>query len=266
MSLIITETINSARGYGYNGKSSGPSGSVVFPAGTSSWTAPAGITKLLTVSGKGADGGSSGSFEPGSSAYAPCGSYYPSYPYDLVAEPSGYNPSYASESTTFADLYYEFKSYSDAWLAGVTATSPPGTKFQFSYPYYVTNFPGAGTNGAGLLAKAYGDFGGLFPNEVFGYTYYKAANVGVYRDSLLSPSNTMRLVDYTGGGFSINSYITNFYVFIDGQSGASTTAFSRTFPGGAAGSAATITNFSNVTVTPGTTYTIVNNGYLSITY
>jgi hypothetical protein len=49
--------------------------------------------------------------------------------------------------------------------------------------------------------------------------------------------------------------------------GASTTAFGKTFPGGAGGPA-TITTFSNVIVTPGASYNIVvpAGGSLTITY
>lgn len=53
--------------------------------------------------------------------------------------------------------------------------------------------------------------------------------------------------------------------YIDPTNGAATTGFSLTFPGGTA-APATLTTFNNVSVTPGTTYTIVNNGSLTISY
>lgn len=47
--------------------------------------------------------------------------------------------------------------------------------------------------------------------------------------------------------------------------GVATTAFGYSWPGGTAGPAPT-TTYTNIPVTPGTTYTIVNNGSLTITY
>jgi len=45
-----------------------------------------------------------------------------------------------------------------------------------------------------------------------------------------------------------------------------TTAFSLTFSGGALGGVATNTTYTNISVTPGASYPIVNNGALTITY
>lgn len=54
-------------------------------------------------------------------------------------------------------------------------------------------------------------------------------------------------------------------IYLPPYNGADTTAFGYTFPGGIEVPASTFT-YNNVPVTPGTTYTIVNNGSVTITY
>lgn len=82
--------------------------------------------------------------------------------------------------------------------------------------------------------------------------------------------------DWQGGGWVVGgtaslSIINPYAAGVEYQSysfpynGADTTAFGLTFPGGVEAPAPTIT-YNNVTITPGATYTIVNNGSLTITY
>ena len=59
-------------------------------------------------------------------------------------------------------------------------------------------------------------------------------------------------------------YTTMFYD--GGSAGASTTAFDQTWNGGGAGQSASITTINNISVTPGQSYTITNNGSLTIQY
>lgn len=72
-----------------------------------------------------------------------------------------------------------------------------------------------------------------------------------------------------GGTASLANY--SYYSGVEYESysfpynGAATTAFGLTFPGGIEAPAST-TTYTNVTITPGATYTIVNNGSLTIQY
>jgi hypothetical protein len=50
------------------------------------------------------------------------------------------------------------------------------------------------------------------------------------------------------------------------SSGGATEGFGKLFPGGAIGQPAPVTTYTNVSVTPGTTYTIVNLQELTIQY
>jgi hypothetical protein len=90
-------------------------------------------------------------------------------------------------------------------------------------------------------------------------TCYITGNGGGY------PS-TDKIANTVSGGGGIGQwriYAPSYY--IDPTTGASTTGFSLTFPGGTGGAPGT-TTFNNVTVTPGNTYTISNNGALTIQY
>jgi hypothetical protein len=60
-------------------------------------------------------------------------------------------------------------------------------------------------------------------------------------------------------------YLSGLEYFSPGTTGAATTGFGLTFPGGV-GAPASTTTFTSVAVTPGTTYTVVNNQSLVITY
>lgn len=62
-----------------------------------------------------------------------------------------------------------------------------------------------------------------------------------------------------GWGITIEKYFT-------GSPGLNTTGFGKGFSGGAGDTAATLTSYTNISVTPGTAYTIVNNGSLTIIY
>lgn len=76
---------------------------------------------------------------------------------------------------------------------------------------------------------------------------------------------TSGAVSTTDSGFSLILYTQSYTV--DATTGASTSAFSRTFAGGAGGPA-TVTTFNDVTVTENTPYPVVvpSGGSLTITY
>lgn len=65
---------------------------------------------------------------------------------------------------------------------------------------------------------------------------------------------------------SINSTPNTNYITIPYYSTETTTAFGKSFPGGTLGNPATNTTYTNISVTPGASYTIRNFGALTITY
>jgi hypothetical protein len=215
---------------------------VTFPAGTSSWTAPAGVANISTAVGKGANG--TADFWDSSTGYNYLASVFVGYPFD-PGHPT------TSSTTTVGDVYNEVTSLYNSRVAAISATAPPGT-YLSSNPFleYFTNYPTTGQ-----LEKNTNDYGA-------GY-YYKSSP-SVNYGGFTSGSAT-KLIDLTSSPAS--AYSTGIFVLIPGTTGASTTAFSRTFPGGNPSTpTAPTTTFTNVAVTPGVTYTIVNNQSLTITY
>lgn len=211
-----------------------------FPAGTSSWTAP---TNLITTAvGKGANGTSD--YWDSGTGYNYLATVYVGYSFD-----PGYPTT--SAATTVGDVYNEITSLYNSRVAAISATAPPGT-YLASNPFveYFTNYPTTGQ-----LEKSSNNYGA-------GY-YYKSSpsvNYGGF-----TSGSTTKLVDLTSSPAS--AYSSGIYVLVPGTTGASTTAFSLTFPGGTPTTpTASDTTFTNVAVTPGATYTIVNNQSLTITY
>lgn len=222
MPFTTTFATMAARGFGLFGRSLVLT-TVTFPGGTTTWTAPAGTTSILTGVGKGSDGAGGYYYE---------GSYFYTYlglntgatglpnspPYPTVNDSCG--PAIVSYINGYGGLQY---------IGGVAFS--PTIVFQksvidgtYSNPSYGTTYPSDWTGGGWILG------GTAFQIE----------------------SNTFAW----GVGFQTYSFPYN---------GANTTAFGYTWPGGEEGPAST-TTYTNIPVTPGTTYTIVNNGSLTITY
>lgn len=212
-----------------------------FPAGTSTWTAPATTIRLETAVGQGA---------AGTSDYAdPNPSIVPG-----GITVSATNTTGAFGTLDWGTLYNLLTPYAGSggirtqttrttvWALGTndrTTTSAPLTDviYNLDQPVYGTT-----------SVVAYRQFGGTLPptsGQVL-YSFFSTPGGG-------------------DAGFRLQVY---YYYY--GSEGAATTGFSLTFPGGAysggTGYPATPTTFTNVTVTPGATYTIVNNGSLTITY
>lgn len=66
-----------------------------------------------------------------------------------------------------------------------------------------------------------------------------------------------------GQGLGVNIWT---QIYQGPSSGAATDGFGEVFPGGASGESAPSTTFTNIAVTPGNTYTVTNNGSLTISY
>lgn len=235
MPTIATRAAASARGYGFAGIKL----NVVSQTFTSSttWVAPATVTNLLAVIGKGQDGygtyvaGLSVDFTSVESIVSGSGANSLPIPWSGVANTtnitvsrfnaSSYNPLYQYQNRAFT--FYSNNTFS--WVNNPEAL-----------PYYVVT-------GTWTL----GSYGGA-PNPPSGNATYGA----------------------TGGYFASGLY------FAPGGAGANTTGFGFTFPGGGVsgdypnqvGEGATPASYTNVAVTPGASYSlsIPDNGYITIQY
>jgi len=207
-----------------------------FPAGTSSWTAPPGVTSLVVASGYGAAGTPGGWSPPGNVALL---TYY------VVNQDSGVSNSNAS-SPTWGDILADLESV----LATINSSTGQRTLSTNLKAWYSTGTVGGFWGGPNIYS------GGSFTIDG---TCYITGNGGGY-------SLSEKIANSVSGGGQMGQwriYAPSYYDYP--TTGASTTGFSLTFPGGTGGAPGT-TTFNNVAVTPGNTYTISNNGALTIQY
>lgn len=194
-----------------------------FPPGTTSWTAPADVSNLISVSGYGQDG-------------------YPTtwtYPFTSQSTLSFFMTD--TGWTDYSQLYAHFQSR----LTAVNSGAPGVRYIANTGDYYIyfntaTNTLWAQQNGS-ATSNAYGT----------ATSSWSLPTSGAITTSL----NT----NATRGIIYIPQY----------ANGAASVAFGKTFSGGFAGGAAPLTTYSNVAVTPGTTYSVqnvANSASLTISY
>lgn len=229
MPLISTGTMGSNKSFGFSRGKPKVLTTYTFPGGTSTWTAPAGVTSLTSAVGKGANGQAA---------------YWLNY--DVLVMIGVYQQCLGTSigsTLPWSTLNSEMNSQISA-VNNITTSSSGGTYGPFTSRVY--NWC-SGTSTWGTYTSTFGSRlyrrTGTFTNPYSG----NAGNV---------PTSTNNNLYGTGGTVE---------TFISATTGSSTTGFSLTFPGGTGG-IATNTTFNNVTVSPGTTYTITNNGSLTITY
>lgn len=227
MPLTTTFATLSARGFGLFGRQKVLT-TVTFPGGTTTWTAPFGVTSLVSLVGKGQDG---------------AGGYYyntefANQTYNLI-KIGGTSLTNPPPPPTIADSCVDeivafINSYSGLQYIGGETFSPTMSVYQsifdstWFYQSYGSTSPSSGWNGGGWVV----------------------GGTGSYSNTATSPNISIQI---------------NYQTYSFPYTGANTTAFGYTFPGGVEAPASTFT-YNNVPVTPGSTYTIVNNGSVTITY
>lgn len=190
---------------------------VTFTSSTS-WTAPAGVTNLTTVSGRGSNGQAN---------------YYVN---DTIA-------------------YIEVRPQSGTALLG-----PLDWSTAYSEAQALVNNTNAGGSGPrtanpGFPATYYVTSSNLYSKSLGTSQSYQVNGTAVLQNYYGSP--TTGTVYYTDLLISIGAFLCNVDVLNIGPAGTASTGFGQTFPGGAAsGGTAPITVFNNVSVTPGTSYSI----------
>jgi len=203
----------------------------VFPAGSSSFTVPNGVTNLIIAYGKGADG-TAGGWAGTAINFA-----------YVVVNQGGAAPEPYSTSPTYGDVY------------NVGAPAFNGTTSVRTINYYQAT----AYQNTNIAGGNWGVFSGGYSTLTIDGACY---NTGYQSGSV---TDATKIADYTGGGQSASWLVWAPNYYIDPTIGAATTGFGLTFPGGSYGPAS-ITTFTNVSVTGGTTYAIVNNGSLIIQY
>lgn len=240
MPFTTTFATLSARGFGLFGKKLNLT-TVTFPSGTTTWTAPPGVSLLVSAVGQGADG-TSDFADPNPSVVAG------------GITVSGNRPNGAFNTLDWGNLYNLLVPYIGS--GGVRTQTARVVTW------------GLGTNSLTTTLNPTTDAIYTLPEYVYGTT----SIVGYRQFGGTTPPTSGQVLDSffdTPGGDDAGFRLQVYYYYYGGP-GANTTAFGLTFPGGAysggTGYPATPTTFTNVAVIPGTTYTIVNNGALTIQY
>lgn len=203
--------------------------SVTFTA-NATWVAPSSVSNVLSASGKGADGTS----DTLGTIFA--GQYYA----DQLAGPFE-NPPYA----LWSDLY---NSYATG-LAQISSKSYPGfgpSAFLYFDLYYV-------------------DPGSNWRRYLFSPIDLSGAYITSYTPTVLGSPPTSGVMTYSSIGGPVAGRGITLTGYTAGGAGAATTALGQTFPGGTytgtypngVGNAAVTTTYTNVAVTPNTSYSIV---------
>lgn len=227
MPTILTRSAGSARGYGFTGN---PIYRIQKLLQSTTWTAPPGVTSILSLTGQGQNG------------YA---AYWQDISY-LGTPPPGYILSWI---------------FSDVTDTGSTDSSVVEAFAQAQWDAFPSN-PGDGIVNISWECRRW--------NSTSSYTYssfgpYDIRCVGT-KTKVGNGWGTVYPPD-TGGRpfYEINYGAMQYYT--PQFNGANTTGFGYTFAGGV-GAPATPTTYTNVPVTPGTTYTInsAGDGYITIIY
>jgi len=232
MPLLSTSGADCAQGYGFGIGQAGVLTTYTFPSGTSTWTAPPGVTNIVTAAGRG-ENGVAPSWITGDFTW-----------YALYAGDDD-DTTPTGPTLDWSTVYAKATSL----LAGANAGGTGERTLAQTNQFYAVN-----------------EFNVSLPRNAFTDTYLIRGTATLLNSGGVPTSGQVLYADwpYSAG-------IVGWYVIVDaydfGSNGASTTGFGLTFPGGTSSSpVAPTTTFNNTAVVPGTTYTIQNRGSLTITY
>ena len=272
MSLIGTKFIGSARGYGYSSGSSGSgsyvSGSYTFPTPAYDgqlqyWTAPTGVTKLLTAAGKGGEPYNYDWNTGGAYGYiVNCFYNYggPTNTTPITTSISGLS-LYSNQNAVLNDLWVESQNLITPLAASITSGGG-GTNVDNSVKITTLSY-------IEMFVNTGGD-GKIYKKTI---TYTPAADIWYYVNGTPTPywsrtfsgdinpqGSNIGIVDYAQNIATWDAYLASqvYYETItysniyhkEYYSGTSTTGFSKTFPGGTAGSP-----YTSAIAAPTTTFT-----------
>lgn len=228
MPTLISRGAASGKAFGLT--SAGKIETVTFTS-SGTWVAPAGVTQISVLSGKGQDG------SPVS--YLGTTQYWAS-----KSAINWGNPAYAQ----WGDLYGEAVTARNALLAAVGGYGPSNVLTSYQFNISSINDSWAVGN------QSYSDYSSYIIDSVGSFTTEGnvATSGNIVSSALAFGVNAWKFtVNYTAPGFL----------------GASSTAIGKTFPGGNNVPAPT-TIFTNVAVTPGTSYPInvASGGSVTIQY
>lgn len=241
MPTIITRGAASARGYGFSqGAAAAPPGPVLYTdtyTSSGTWVAPAGVTSLVLLGGRGADG-------------------YGTYQTSTTLDFSDVTSTVSGSGANSLPL---------AWSGVANTTNITVSRFNTSnynptYNYFNRSFVFYSNN-----TFSFSDNNQTFPYYVVTGTWSRQSY-----GSAPNPPSGSASYGADGGYYAYGDYLA------PGGGGASSTAFGYTFPGGGVsgtypnetGDPASPVSYGSVPVTPGASYPInvAGGGYVTIQY
>ena len=211
----------------------------VFPIGSSTWTAPAGVTVIKTAIGKGTDSYSD--------VYQ--SNYYIGYGLCYPGSTTGSTPGGLDYSTIYGAA---LNVVNTCTTGGARFLSSEITYYQYwlntDNTYYLNTYNNSGIyvygSGGGSTSNGYGD-------PTSGAIPYGGYHIWFAYVPAIAPGSSGSQTYMTGTGFTTQYW-----------NGATQVG---NYPN-ATGQAATLSTINNIAVTPGTTYNIYNNGSLTFYY
>jgi hypothetical protein len=241
MPLIITKASASTAGYGLI-TNAGKLTTYTFPSGVNTFTTPRNVRRILTATGKGSDGVSDYGVEKESGAVFVTG-----YLYEW-----GYIHAHSPGSQPY--------SWADAWsdinriVSDINAATPG---------YYGSEYDSYNFDDTTYAVKTHAT--GPGEGEAWTFPVKPSVQIQWHTYNNTTPQTSGSVDGSASGWWSAQASYTQ-----SGNAGSSTTGFGYTFSGGGysggTGSPADTTTYTNIVVTPNTTYTITNNGSLTIQY
>lgn len=237
MPLLATRGAASAKGFGFGSRILT---TYVFPAGTSTWTAPANLTSLVSATGKGSNGTSDYGYSMGIA-----------WVQSLNPGTGGPQPAYLQWANINSDI--------NSFISAINAAgSGPVVLTTWSGFYQVWSDNTWDSVPAGYVSGGKSTYQLQILTDI---TWVRGSASSTTTGSGAASGDVL----YSNGTGTYGGYAT-----IQGYAGDATTGFGKTFPGGTytspTGNPAPTTTFTDVAITPGTTYTIVNNQSLVIQY
>lgn len=220
------------------GGATGTLTSVTFTS-NGTWVAPAGVSNVVSASGKGAAGTSD-------------------YPDTFAGQYYGLQSSSAQPNSPYAQWGTVYGTYQTG-LSQVSSRS----------------YPGYGPSSFNYFDTIYVDSSNMWVRYNFGAANLSSTYVTGYSTSAVGTPSTSGNMTYANTGV-ISGWNITLNTIAAGGAGAAATAIGQTFPGGTysgsypngVGNAAVTTTFTNVAVTPGTSYPIVvpSGGEVTLQY
>jgi hypothetical protein len=219
---------------------------VTFTSSTT-WTAPAYLTNIVSMTGYGSNATSDDyTTDTGSTT--------------IYRATRGLSSGGSSTTHDWSEIYNNLQAWISFINTGTPGTRSAGAQPDFQGNLYIINSDNTYSQFSTPPTPGYGSSASI---------YFQIGTGTNVSDFSVPSSGTITYANTPVSNGNVRVGCTLVYL---GANGSASTGFGQTFPGGTynfstgIGGSAPTTNFSNVAVTPGTSYSIVVAGQISISY